>query len=378
MLGPGAGAGRRSGGGRGADPVGEDPARRARWRLAPPSSAASSCARLYSQCTSASHVKPMPPWAWIALAVTSRPASEAAALAIAAASAQPLGVGVGGPRRERGRRARLLGVEQHLRAAVRDRLEGAHRHAELLALLDVGHGHLERPLAHAHELRADRHERAAEARAARRPRAPRRRPSAALTRAAERVGSIDATGVTSASSGVEHARRCRPLRRARSRCASAPPITSSAAPSTARAERADRLAARRAPAASARAARASPPARSRTPPSRSAGTAPAPASARAPRTGSTARSRPSPWPPCSSAIAIPGQPSSHSSRHSASSVRARLGVLAHALGLRALGQQLARGALDLALVVGEAEVHATPRPRPSAAAGRARARRRCS
>ncbi len=58
----------------------------ARCVLADPSNAASSCARLNSQCTSASQVKPMPPWSWIAAEVTSRPASEAAALAIAAAS----------------------------------------------------------------------------------------------------------------------------------------------------------------------------------------------------------------------------------------------------------------------------------------------------
>ena len=37
--------------------------------------------------------------------------------------------------------------------------------------------------------------------------------------------------------------------------------------------------------------------------------------------------------------------------------RPRLGVLAHALGLGALGQQLPRGALDVALVVGQSEVH---------------------
>ena len=36
---------------------------------------------------------------------------------------------------------------------------------------------------------------------------------------------------------------------------------------------------------------------------------------------------------------------------------ARLGVLAHALGPGAVGQQLARGALDVALVVGQSEVH---------------------
>ena len=35
----------------------------------------------------------------------------------------------------------------------------------------------------------------------------------------------------------------------------------------------------------------------------------------------------------------------------------RLGVLAHALGLRAVGEELARRALDLALIVRIAEVH---------------------
>ena len=47
---------------------------------------------------------------------------------------------------------------------------------------------------------------------------------------------------------------------------------------------------------------------------------------------------------------------------------AGLGVLADALGAGALGQQLAGGALDLALVVGEPEVHQTAtfrRGRPS-------------
>ncbi len=37
-----------------------------------------------------------------------------------------------------------------------------------------------------------------------------------------------------------------------------------------------------------------------------------------------------------------------------------LGVLAHALGSGPVGEQLARRALDLALVVGEAEVHWRP------------------
>ena len=67
-------------------------ARRARCvRRRSPAAAASSCARLKSQWTSASQVKPMPPWSWIAAEVTSRPASEAAALAIAAASGRRSG-----------------------------------------------------------------------------------------------------------------------------------------------------------------------------------------------------------------------------------------------------------------------------------------------
>jgi hypothetical protein len=55
---------------------------------------------------------------------------------------------------------------------------------------------------------------------------------------------------------------------------------------------------------------------------------------------------------------------------------AGLGVLADALRVRAARQQLARGALDLALVVAQSEVHVTPPP--SAAAGRGPAPRRCS
>ena len=193
------------------------PPARARWRLAPPSSAASSCARLYSQCTSASHVKPMPPCAWIALAVTSRPASDAAALAIAAASASRSGSASARPRGERRRRARLLGFQQHLRAAMRDRLVGADRHAELLALLDVGHRHLERALAHADELRADRDERAVDAAGAVARRAARRRRRRRSRAPPSASGRSTATGLTSASCARQQARRCRRLRRARSR-----------------------------------------------------------------------------------------------------------------------------------------------------------------
>ena len=62
-----------------------------RAALPPPSSAASSWARLKSQCTSASHVKPMPPCAWIAEPVTSVPAPPAATRASPAASARRSG-----------------------------------------------------------------------------------------------------------------------------------------------------------------------------------------------------------------------------------------------------------------------------------------------
>ena len=58
---------------------------------APPNSSASTCARLNSQCTSASQVKPMPPCAWIADDVTSRAPADAAALASDAPSASRSG-----------------------------------------------------------------------------------------------------------------------------------------------------------------------------------------------------------------------------------------------------------------------------------------------
>ena len=47
-------------------------------------------------------------------------------------------------------------MQQHLRTAVRHGLEGPHRDPELLALLDVVEGHLQRALAHAHDLGGDR------------------------------------------------------------------------------------------------------------------------------------------------------------------------------------------------------------------------------
>src|SRR6201992_3023518 len=50
---------------------------------------------------------------------------------------QPRRVGVDRPGRVVGGGTRALGVQEHLGAAMADRLEGADRDAELLALLDV-------------------------------------------------------------------------------------------------------------------------------------------------------------------------------------------------------------------------------------------------
>ena len=65
---------------------------------------------------------------------------------------QRLGLGVGGPGRAVDGGAGVLGLEQHLRAAVRDRLVGADRPAELLAVLGVLDRHLHRPLGDAGRL----------------------------------------------------------------------------------------------------------------------------------------------------------------------------------------------------------------------------------
>ena len=94
----------------------------------------------------------MPPWAWIALAVDLAPAVGRRRGRERRRLGEPLGVGVGRPGGEVRGRARALGVQQHLRAAVRDGLEGADRDAELLAVLDVLERHLERALADADDL----------------------------------------------------------------------------------------------------------------------------------------------------------------------------------------------------------------------------------
>ena len=59
---------------------------------------------------------------------------------------QRLGLGVGGPGGAVDGGAGVLGLQQHLRAAVRDRLVGADRAAELLAVFGVLDRHLHRPL----------------------------------------------------------------------------------------------------------------------------------------------------------------------------------------------------------------------------------------
>ena len=98
----------------------------------------------------------MPPCAWIALAVTSRPPSAAAAAASAAASGRRSGSASAAQAAKYAVERARLGAQEHLRAAVRDGLEGADRHAELLAVLDVLERHVERALADADDLGRDR------------------------------------------------------------------------------------------------------------------------------------------------------------------------------------------------------------------------------
>jgi len=65
-------------------------------------------------------------------------------------------IGVSRPRGEVRCRARALGVQEHLGAAVRDGLEGPDRDPELLALLDVRERHVQGALADADHLRRQR------------------------------------------------------------------------------------------------------------------------------------------------------------------------------------------------------------------------------
>ena len=76
---------------------------------------------------------------------------------------QRLRVRVGAPRRVVRQRAGLLDVPEHLGESVRDRLIGADRAPELLALLRVFDRHVERPLGDTDELGRDRDRRASKA-----------------------------------------------------------------------------------------------------------------------------------------------------------------------------------------------------------------------
>ena len=89
----------------------------------------------------------MPPWAWIALGGDLASALGGGRCRKRRGLREPVGIGVGRPGRVVDGRAHALGVQQHLRATVRDRLEGADGDAELLTVLDVFERHLERALA---------------------------------------------------------------------------------------------------------------------------------------------------------------------------------------------------------------------------------------
>ena len=286
---------------------------------------------------------------------------------------EPVRVGVGAPAGEGGRRPRLLGFEQHLGAAVGHGLEGAHGDPELLAVLDVGDRHLERPVAHAHELRADRHQRPVHARG---------HVSGKLVASLGPYPCGGAGGVDRLE-WLRRRRRRRPprapgrrLRRARSRPPRRRSTTRSAEPSLAL------------PSAPIDSPEASPGSHC----SRCSGEPACSIRVEAiaeGRKGTGAIDRPSSSHRIESSIRAesaaavllgdrdPGPAELAQLVPQRLVGGAQLGVLADALGLCPLGQQGPGGALDLPLVVGEAEVHGTRR-RPSAAAGRARARRRCS
>ena len=105
---------------------------------------------------SCSQVKPMPPKVWIASWVTEVGGVGGARLRHRGGERQRLGLGVGGPGGVVGERARLLDLPEHLGEPVRDRLVGADRAAELLALLRVLDRHVERALGDADELGGER------------------------------------------------------------------------------------------------------------------------------------------------------------------------------------------------------------------------------
>jgi len=99
---------------------------------------------------------------------------------------QALRRGVGRPGRVVGQRPRALDVAEHLRRGVLDGLERADGHAELPAVLDVGERHVERAAGHADELGRHGHERAVERLAGR------QRSALHAAVAARRVDGLDA------------------------------------------------------------------------------------------------------------------------------------------------------------------------------------------
>ena len=120
------------------------PARGATWRRR--TSPRSALPRLRKKWRSCSQVKPMPPCTWIEASGDPPAGVGGVGLGHRGGQRQRLGLGVGGPGGAVDGRARVLGLQQHLRAAVGDRLVGADRPAELLAVFGVLDRHLHRPL----------------------------------------------------------------------------------------------------------------------------------------------------------------------------------------------------------------------------------------
>ena len=100
---------------------------------------------------------------------------------------QRLGLGVGGPGGAVDGGARVLGLQQHLGAAVGDRLVGADRPAELLAVFGVLDRHLHRPLGDPGRLGGERDAERARRPAGSRPPGGRQRASAPTSTPSKRT-----------------------------------------------------------------------------------------------------------------------------------------------------------------------------------------------
>jgi hypothetical protein len=98
---------------------------------------------------SCSSVMPIPPWSWMACWVTRRPLCARWTLAAETARWRSIGVVLRDlDRGHDGHRAGQLGLDEHVDGAVLEGLEGANLDAELLARLEVIHGHREGRLHH--------------------------------------------------------------------------------------------------------------------------------------------------------------------------------------------------------------------------------------